>query len=73
MLIQRLILLNYSGRTLNPGEMAGEEKKIRLQTKKNGRFNDNGEKNTQKSGRLRHKTGKEAACFGILLHLHSRR
>lgn len=49
--------------------MAGEEKQIRLQTKKNGRFNDNG-KNTQKSGRLTHKTSKEPACFGILLHLH---
>lgn len=35
MLIKRLILFNYLGRTLNPGQMTREEKMMRLQTKKN--------------------------------------
>lgn len=47
------------------------EERGRLQTKKNRRFNDSRENNTKKSGRLRHKIVKEAASFGILLHLHS--
>lgn len=53
---------------LNPGETA--RKLIGLQTKKSGDLVTMKNIMHKKSGRLWHKTGKEAACLGILLHLY---